>query len=212
MPDKLPKIPKEFARRVTRCIVDSLIEQGSIDPRGKTEEQIFKEVWEINKTAEWALVTDHTKSWLERARQAAEENDLTSSVVFYAIWAEHQINKMVESLGRRRKLSDELIESLIFRTSLIEKFIWLQLVLTSKKPSDKTIKKLQRLNKFRNDYIHYKWKPKKDTEKDQLKNVVSDAEKLIVELRAFLNLHFFHNQKKRVASLFSKRARRKLKA
>jgi hypothetical protein len=208
MSTREPKIPKVFAHKVTRSIMDSLIEQGDIDPRGKTAEQLSKELLKINKNAEWVLIVDHTQDWLNRARQASKEGDLSFSVVCYAIWLEHQINKMVASLGKRHGLSEKLIDGLIRHTSTAEKFVWIQLVLTSKPPVDSCLNRLQRLVEARNQYVHYKWKPKKEEAEKLLESIVANAEKSVAEMRKFSNRHFFHNQKKRVSSLFSRKSKK----
>jgi hypothetical protein len=187
-------------RRVLKCVLDSTIEQGYIDPRNKTADQLLKEFEELNQRTEWVLITDHTADWLKRARNSHKSGEDSFSVVAYAIWLEHQINKMVASAGKRYGLTNKLIESLIRHTGTAEKFAWLHLLVSAKPPSDALLNRIRRLVEARNQFVHYKWKPAPEKENELLQKVITDAEKIVKEIRSFSNQQFFHGQKKRVAS------------
>jgi hypothetical protein len=186
-------------------MVESLIEQGDIDPRNKTVEQLFEELRTIvsNKKVEWTSITAHTPDWLRRARTADKEQDFSFAVVAYATWLEHQINKFIASFGRRQNLSNKLVEGLIRHTGTVEKFVWLHLALGCKPPREVRLNRIRRLIEARNQYVHYKWKPEPENEDESLKNIIRNAEKVVEELRSFNNQHFFHGQKKQIAALLN---------
>jgi hypothetical protein len=199
------KNSRKLELRLVRCIVESLIEQGDIDPRNKTTEQIFQELrtFAANNKVEWKSIIDHTPDWLKKARAAYKEEDLSFAVVAYATWLEHQINRLVDSFGKRQAIPHKLVEGLIRHTGTVEKYIWLHIALGCKPPKEVRLNRIRRLIEARNQYVHYKWKPEPENEDESLIGVIKNAEKVVEELRAFNNYHFFHGQKKQIAALFN---------
>jgi hypothetical protein len=199
------KTSRKLELRLVRCIVESLVEQGDIDPRNKTTEELFQELrnFAANNKVEWTSITDHTPDWLKKARKAHKNEDFAFAVIAYATWLEHQINRFVDSFGKRQSVPVKLVESLIRHTGTAEKFIWLHLALGCKPPTEMRLNRIRRLLEARNQYVHYKWKPDAENEDELLKAVIKNAEKVVEELRVFYNRHFFHGQKKQIAALFN---------
>jgi hypothetical protein len=199
-----PKLSLGFARRITRSLIRSLVEDGAIDPRNKTEEQILAELAAMLSKIQILPVVDHTDAWLRKARDPKLAGG-GFSIICYATWAEHMLNKMVSLLCKRRKVSASLCDSLIRHTRTSEKFVWLSLILTSRPPSKTQLNRLQRIAQTRNQYLHYKWKPVSWKSDPTLENLTRDAERLVTILRRFLNLHFYSGHRRRVQSLLRPR-------
>ena len=154
-----PIIPRTHAWMISKSVLNSFIEDGIIDPRGKSESEILQELVRIVDKSEIVPVVDHTQDWLKKARVAKAAGEPEFSVVCYATWAEHMLNKMLSSLCARCKVTDAIRQTLIRYTGSTEKFIWLSLALASKAPPARQLNQLRRICEARNQYLHYKWKP-----------------------------------------------------
>jgi hypothetical protein len=205
MPTTKPTIPKEFARQIAKSVLNSLIEDGTIDPRGKTESQIFRELAFVVRETELAFVVDHTKDWLRKARAANSDGDAQFSIICYATWAEHMLNKMVSLLCSRHKVGDAARQAVIRHTGTAEKFIWLSLALSSKAPPAAQINRLRRVSEARNQYLHYKWKPDPEKGDRTLEELTREGERLISTIRHFLNKHFYRGHRRRMQSIMKRR-------
>src|SRR4051794_32613674 len=100
---------EKMARMFFRQIVEGLILEGVIDPKGKTGAELRKEIiaWlekniALNPNVSFWTVTDHTPTILQQARSLLKNESLELSCLFYATWFEHWLNHLIAIAGRRR--------------------------------------------------------------------------------------------------------------
>jgi hypothetical protein len=201
MATKKPVIPLKFARVVIKSVLNSFIEDGTIDPRGKNETQILQELARTVQTRELVPITDHTESWLKKARTAKAAGEGGFSIVCYATWAEHMLNKLVSSFCARCKVPDSVRQELIRRTGTVEKFVWLSLAITAKPPPTAQLNQLRRISETRNQYLHYKWKPEPEKVDRTLQRLTDEGERMVSAIRRFLNQHLYRGHRRRIQAL-----------
>ncbi|MBI5292944.1 MAG: hypothetical protein HY872_13810, partial [Chloroflexi bacterium] len=108
---QLRQSTKELNRLVSQ-LTQSAIAQGVIDPRGKTPEQIVKEAYDFytNPLYEFSPITDHTVVILKQARLFKRAGDKELACLFYALWLEHTLNKLISMLANKKKMPESLFE------------------------------------------------------------------------------------------------------
>lgn len=138
----------------------SLARDGLIDLRGKTHDEIANELAHIADAYEWAPVIDYTEDILAQARVFREAKQDLLAIVFYALWLEHTLNRIVASLANRKGVPPTEIETLIRDTSYRAKCTWVFRLLDCEPFDTEQLNLIIRVMETRNSFIHYKWKSK----------------------------------------------------
>lgn len=208
MPKSDAKIPEEMKPRLTRIGMEifstglrTAVERGDIDPRGKTDKQLFTEFAGRLRRANFnlAFVTDHTSDLLARARKAHEDSNHEIACLFFSLWIEHMLNKFIHNVGSRAGFPSKSIEVLLRETNLRGKFLWVHLSVSSRAPRADILAAISELADRRNQFVHYKWRVSAEWDDEApYQKTLASIEKLIRYLRRFENRHFFHDQKRRL--------------
>jgi hypothetical protein len=199
------------AKKFFRQIIEGLILEGHINPRGKSEEELREEVVEFvekniaqNHSFAVSGAINHTPIILRRARDFARGGELQISCLFYATWFEHWLNHLVAVGGRRKKLSQQEIVQIVREVQFRGKSTWLLRLLELKPINEGHLKKINDLLEARNSYVHYKWKtvdmddPAWDKQEEPFENALKDIEKTVSYLLRLENRQFFHGKKRSV--------------
>lgn len=150
----------------------------------------------------WAI--DQTSTLLKEARRFAQADNNELACLFYATWFEHWLNDMINTVGKRRKLSDREITQIIRDIQFRAKSTWLFRILNLKPINEAHLKRMQSIIDARNAFVHYKWKhvdiDADSWEKDDeaLASLISEAEKTVSYLRRLQNKQFFDGRKRKV--------------
>src|SRR5438132_5619611 len=135
---------KRFEERLKRQLIEAVIQSGivdgTLDPRGKTEEQfrietldLLRNIAKSESSIQWTL--DFRGGLLRQARRLRRMEKREEAILYYATWIEHMLNGMIATVFRRRKLSDEWVRDFIRETQLKAKFAFVVLMLSDKSPS-----------------------------------------------------------------------------
>src|ERR1700743_2309292 len=106
-------LKKHSMDRLTTKIVNGAlayqIETGGIDPRGKSDQELLKELRSIFRRAKGPvnLTVDHTSALLKRARDAAKAKEHEQACLFFATWIEHMLNRMLYALAIRTQFDEK---------------------------------------------------------------------------------------------------------
>jgi len=158
-PEELDTVEALVAERVFQSLARNLVVEGTIDPAGKSPEEVRKLVAayvRANIDIEFQLTIDHQQELLDEAERQRDEGRTNYALIFYATWMEHALNGALSTFGARIELSELDYLSLV-RLSLREKMgaVWF-LVTGVQFPADLRSRAL-RLADARNRFVHYKW-------------------------------------------------------
>lgn len=207
----MKKIDKDrLADTLVRSFAQGLIEAGTIDPRGKSTDDLHKEVFKYldelstNTNVRLFKIIDHTPTILSEARKYARIKEYQLSCLFYAVWFEHWLNVMISTAGRRKGLPQEELIQILREVQFRGKSTWLLRVLGLKPINDAHLKRMQSIIEMRNGFVHYKWKAVEfddiSWEKDNelLIELLSGVEKTIVYLQRLANMQIYYGKKRSV--------------
>lgn len=201
---------RRLVKSVTEAFINEAILNLQIDPRGKNEQEINKEImtylkYILNNDIKLEYYTDHRKSILEESRRFQSLEKYEFSCVFYAIWFEHWINNIVAIFGVKKGLSSNEIIQIIRESSVRSKYSWVPKLLGVPNISTKHITLVLHLFDLRNAFIHFKWKGYLTNEdkrqKEELKNVLQQIGKTVEYFKRFENKWVYHSSRKKVKKI-----------
>jgi hypothetical protein len=188
---------QRFATKAVIAITQDLIRVGHISSKGKTNAEIASEIIRLLKTADVEVVLDHTSEILSQARGFAKSKRLELSCLLYATWFEHWLDSVINTLCRRKKLSDEEISHVIRDTNFDAKSTWLIRLLGGNAIKQDYWKIMKRIIDHRNRFVHYKWKPDREEITKNLDDALETVEKAIRYLNRYENNYIYKKQKGR---------------
>lgn len=203
------KLTKDIINKLESHLLNGVykgfIKNGYLDPRGKTESQIAKELYNlINelKPGNIDFTTDHTDNLLKEARRYKKiGNHCELACLLYATWVEHWLNNIIIIQCRKKSLNKKETTQIIRSSNFDSKLSWL-LKLLDAKPINKNHKQsLLKLIESRNSYVHYKWNLSEansfiTTENNSIENSIQDIEKTIKYLNNYYKRNYLLNAKK----------------
>lgn len=198
-----------FAIGFLGFVVQGLINDGILDPRGKTNLQLVKETEDYIlklKEEDWALIIDHTGALLKQARIYSKGGNKELACLFYALYVEHRLNSFMATLAKKKKLSAKDIESIIRDSSYKAKCSWLLHIFGIKAIDAIHANRIFKLMELRNSYVHYKWKPKNEQMYKEIEVILVQIEKTVKYLRTFEAKYLGFVSHRKVMKLFKERA------
>jgi hypothetical protein len=156
---KLTKRDKALGRRLVNSLCKQFLEEGIVDPDGKTDEQVLRELFDHavkwSKQHPMLMSTDHKSSLLKQAREFAKQEDFEEAFLFYATWFEHWINGVLTR--RQNKLDENRRRQMLRETSLKGKFTWLLPLIHQAEIPSRYVDAIIRISEIRNSFVHYKF-------------------------------------------------------
>jgi hypothetical protein len=183
----------EFSVAVADAVTASLIRSGELDPRGKSKHELYKALAAfVIKKPTFTFSTDYTDTLLETARKFRKQKDSESAILYYAIWCEHVLNHLIFTYGLRMRMRERDVVHLLKDTQFRAKFIWVHLSF-AEKFKEIQFHRATLLSSIRNEFIHYKWEGRSDSEsekdKARVKGALEAAEPLVTYLEALTHRH-----------------------
>ena len=182
-----------FRPRVIEALLIGAVENGVIDPDGKTDAELrdaFCEYLHAIASAPVELngILDHGPDLLKRARREVKGENFHYAAMYYATWVEHWINWVVRCLCvRKRSLSDDRIQQMIREVNIRGKLSWMIPILGGKPIAKNHINLIQRISDHRNAFIHFKYPERKiddlELHPPELKKAVVDFERTVQYLQ-----------------------------
>ncbi len=189
--------------RVIAAILQRLIQDGTIDPRGKTPTKILKEIAAYHDAHpdHLELVTvDHTPDILGRARSYVRRGDHHLACVLFATWVEHKLNYFLASLSVG-KLTESELEAMIRETSHRAKIGWVLRLFNRPKVPQPHAGRIGKLMELRNAFVHYKWRKASEQADRELSSFVSTFEPTVRYLQHYERKYIGTPPLRRVARL-----------
>lgn len=201
---------KKLGESITQYLVTDAVLNFDIDPRGKSEKELHKEIlsyikYIVTEKPKIEIIVDHRISILKESRRFLKQDKKEFACIFYAIWFEHWINNLIVIYGKRNRLQQEEIVQIIRESNARSKFSWILKLLEAPKLMEKHRLLVLRLFDLRNSYVHYKWKGNVDDEDDKqekdLINTLGEIENTIKYFNQYESKYFYHSSKKKIRKL-----------
>ena len=194
-------ITQQQVESIVTALATSLVRDGALSAKGKTQEQFIAELRKFVKNIEIVPVIDHTEDILKQARTYNRENKTEFACLFYALWLEHALNQLISSLARRKDFSNKEIEEIIRDTSYRSKSSWLLRMLGGEPFSRHHINLIVKLMEARNSFVHYKWKAENEQANHEINAILAKIEKTVTYIRAYEKKHLLGVSKRGIKKL-----------
>lgn len=210
IPSKAGGVEKSVLMRLGKAIMRSFLESeiatGQMDPTDENLRacctKLLKET--IAGTTEFRLTDDFTSHLLKLARQTKEKEEFELSCLYYAIWIEHLLNRLIHDFVVRHRGSGHYAEILMKDSSIRGKMLWLYFSMAHRPIPTAQLNKLTALSERRNQFVHYKWSSRNaDAKDDHCAVAAKSAESFVQFLQRFERKHFFSNKKSCAVRLLS---------
>jgi hypothetical protein len=141
---------------------------------------------------------NHEEVLLINAHSTVPEPD--EACFYFATWAEHVINRFIVVTCRRRGSGLTEAERIIGKKKLPQKLTWLPPLDSESAPErDKSVTRLKTIGAYRDEFVHYKWKPASATQEQAQRAALMDvAPKVEAYLRDFDEQYVFRSQSARI--------------
>jgi hypothetical protein len=202
---KKHEVPPDIAAELIVGVLQQLILDGEISAKGKSTEELYQayRAW-VKECKESGFhfqgVTDHTSTIWKLAAKAEKSDKIEFACLYYATWAEHQLNQIVVVLCKRRGYEDEVSQMLIRDTGFKAKFLWIHCLLR-RKPRKAILDSLNTLSEIRNQIVHYKWKPWDDSASERSRAALKKAHAGLTYLRHLVDERLLAGSKKQLKVL-----------
>ena len=162
--------------RMIEIASKSFLAHGALDKEDLLSKDILvekmKKILDSGEIADIEFVTDYSDYLLDKATDFYNSEDFDLSIVFYATFFEHSLNKIIDYQLREKQISKKAKNELIRSVNISGKCGWLLEVLNLPFFNSNHSKNIIELAERRNAFIHYKWNPKVKNESDSQKELI----------------------------------------
>jgi hypothetical protein len=199
--------------------VAEAVAQGLIDPRGKSDVELDREVGaylrrvvrRVERSNSFPFAVDYRQGLLAHARRFKQAEELELACLLYATWCEHWANSTIATLAYRRGMNQTDVAALLRDCSLRAKLGPLVLALGGPRIPERHAIFVGRLAESRNSFVHYKWKfaepETHDESAEQLRVLLLAVERTVRALMAWESRHLLVSSQKRLDTLMKGRRR-----
>ncbi|GMN90285.1 hypothetical protein [Francisella sciaenopsi] len=208
------KIDIKFAERMIEIVAESFFIHGYLDEKDiESKNTLIDKMQEIldSETIDIDFVIDHSEYILDKAYSFEKSGDLDLSIVFFVIFFEHSLNKLIDYQLREKNISKKAKNELIRSVNIAGKCGWLLEVLDLPYFNRSHAKNIQELADNRNAFIHYKWNPKCEKNNDNRGELILKAKSTVKYLKNYLSRILYKGQKSKLDKLFAKKSNKKIK-
>lgn len=163
--------------KISELFFRSYVEDGTIEVGSRSPAEIIQEYKVIisdfaDRSGEIRRIPDHRTELFQRAQ---DEANAEIAVTLCALWVEHTVNgSLVAALERGGYDSQEitsLIRDLTFRNKVT--VLWKLVGLTPLQEEHLSL--IEQIMQARNAFVHYKWRPRDDSEYESELSRLDDA-------------------------------------
>lgn len=157
------KLTKELVKSIIQSLYATEVLSDEDLKDNKSLANAFKNIF---KDGDISVIIDHRGGILEQAKKYQKLGSYEFSRIFYATYFEHSINSIIENYCSRRKISLNSQTEIIKNVNLWGKLTWMLEILNLPKFNKVHLKTIKILADNRNAFIHYKWKPSDEFDKN----------------------------------------------
>jgi len=207
-----PREIAAFERRLIRVIFESFVADGLVNPEGKTDKQLLRELAKVSRN----LVSQDTipeipilkPTILQEARVYARAEHPEIAVLLYATWFEHWINGLMSHRGRHVPLTQAESDCLLF-SNLEAKYLSFPAIFGFPRIAQKHLRAILDVAAARNQFVHYKYRSHDINKDSPLKvrctQAIKGAESVVRYLFRYERKYVYKRAKVRIRRLVGKR-------
>lgn len=208
--DELDKEEEKILNSVVESLVHSMLAKGDISEEDLSDrEHLLKKLKNLTKNAKFAFVIDHRESILNTANEFFKNEKYDFSIIFFAMYFEHSINHIISHDLEKKKISKKTKMELIKSVNIYGKFTWLLEVLGLPKFNLKHITIINKAASERNAFIHYKWNPDPDIERNNEEqtniSLVNELRKSVTYFKKYESRVLYENKKGKLQNALNKK-------
>jgi hypothetical protein len=201
-------------RRAAAAMFAGLVEQGSIDPAGKTADELRDEILRLllslkAKPRPFRIITDYRSNLLRLARSFAREKGYPDEIalMFYATWFEHWINGLFASRAQTCGFTGKAMLARMRWEKLKDKYQKFPTLVKLPSIASSHLKTVLECSEIRNDFVHYKFAGDSDSLRSidrndrKIRKVIAQSEKAVRYLSRYERIHLFKGAKSRMKRL-----------
>lgn len=208
-PEKLKRLEKQILSIVLPNLVNNLHRKGTLNDTDLNDKQILNDKlrdYIAKNKLDFQIVVDHRETLLNVAEREFKAGHNDFSIALFATYIEHSLNRLIHLECERKKLDNKTCTEIIKSVGIIGKCTWLLKLLGLQPFRQEYLKIIFKITEERNAYIHYKWKPERDT--DEVSNTAEqerkeeekykEIKKLMKYLKSYETRHEFAGKKNKI--------------
>lgn len=190
---------KRFANSLARHFAEHLLALGLLSEADfKDRKNLVKTITEHARNTDFVPVLDHTESILDAAKAFAETHDHELSIMLYATYFEHAFNNLLDYHLATKRVKEMARSELLRAVNMNGKCGWVLEILGLPAFNAKHAKVVLDVAATRNAFVHYKWKPMRDTEIERHAELIKEAKKTVTYTKRYTSRVLFGARKGRL--------------
>ena len=200
-------------KKLIRILAESFLASGYlVEEDFNDESSLVSKVDDILQRAEIIPVVDHTKTLLENADKFMRTNEYDLSIIMYATYFEHELNKLIENILSKQEITNKSRNELIRSVNISGKCSWLLEVIGLPKFNLNHMKVINEVSSERNSFVHYKWNPMENYSETEKKiNLISRAKRTSTYMKQYSSKNIYSGKKGSIKKALTKRSSRDAK-
>lgn len=144
---------------------DGIISTDDLSDKIKVTEKIKKYMAKHKDNLIFDIIIDHRETLLNVAEKESKDGHFELAVSLYATFVEHTLNRIIHLTCLLRKIDAKTQTEIIRNVNMIGKCSWLMVLLNLPAFRKEYVSTILMIAEERNSFMHYKWKPERDTDK-----------------------------------------------
>jgi hypothetical protein len=181
--------------KIKKLIIHSLLVRGVLTKEDLKDKPtaLGKLDRYLKKVKNVGLIIDHRESILETAYEFTAKQDSDYAKLFFATFFEHSINSIISWKCEKNHISDKSKKEILRNVNLYGKFHWVLEILNLPPFNEKYFKVINKLCDDRNAFVHYKFIPEFDMERNDASTKINVAEvkKIIAYIKTYESRLFY---------------------
>jgi hypothetical protein len=147
------------------------------------------------------MLTSHTECLLDDALAASKDERHEVAILLYATFFEHRINGIIDTFVRQKGLRAQIAIDLIRRMNIQQKLTSVLELLGAPPFGKVESDRIDGIMNRRNEFAHYKWKPRHDKSSNSLVPVISECQKIVEAINDYEERHVFNDRREATEKL-----------
>ena len=165
---------------------EGIISTADMSDRNKISEKISNYMSKHNGKLIFDFILDHRETLLNVAENEIKKGNFEFAVSLYATFIEHTLNKIIHLACISKKIDSKTQAEIIRNTNINAKCSWLLVLLNLPPFRKEYVNIILIIADERNSFIHYKWKPEKDTDIPNIEKIEKEEQEKIVKIKSLL--------------------------
>lgn len=144
---------------------DGIISTDDLADKKKVTEKIREYLAEHKDNLVFDFIIDHRETLINVAERETNNGHFELAISLYATFVEHTLNRIIHLACKANMVDSKTQTEIIRNINIIGKCSWLIVLLNLPALRKEYVSTILLISDERNSFMHYKWKPEKDTDK-----------------------------------------------